>query len=107
MTGTAQFGEADRIRIQLEHHGLAALTPIEYTVMAMRVGLGFEGRLHSLAEIGKALGIHRNDVFAVEKRALAKLRHQQWTGDVPAHGLSGHQEKAEATPRPYPPREDA
>ena len=105
MSGLPQFDGADKIRTQLEHHGLAALTSYEYTVMAMRTGLGFEGKLHSLAEIGKALGINRTQVFDIEKRALAKLRHPQWTGDVPAHGLMPHQERDEATPRPYAPEE--
>lgn len=80
MAGTPRISSAQEIRVMVEHHGLAALDSYEYAVMSMRVGVGFEGKLHSLAQIAAALGIDRNQVFQIEKRAMAKLRHPQWTG---------------------------
>ncbi len=60
---------ADQLR-----HALAALTPREATIMAMRFGL-YDGNPHTLDEIGRALGLTRERIRQLEKQSLSKLRH--------------------------------
>ena len=60
---------ADQLR-----RALADLTPREAIIMSMRFGL-FDGNPHTLAEIGKHLGLTRERIRQLEKQSLSKLRH--------------------------------
>lgn len=53
---------------------LAELKPKETQVLEMRYGLGRRHCL-TLAEIGRKIGVSRERVRQIEKKALARLRH--------------------------------
>jgi RNA polymerase primary sigma factor len=57
---------------------LASLSDRERRIIEMRFGLG-DGRRYTLDEVGQELGITRERVRQIEKKALGKLRHPRYS----------------------------
>ena len=53
---------------------LGSLTPREEKVVALRYGL-YDGRTHTLEEVGKEFNVTRERIRQIEAKALRKLRH--------------------------------
>jgi RNA polymerase primary sigma factor len=53
---------------------LDSLSPREARILDLRFGL-HDGQTHTLEEVGKKLGVTRERIRQIEKRALGKLRH--------------------------------
>jgi RNA polymerase primary sigma factor len=60
---------------------LAGLTPREQRILRMRFGIGGSAD-HTLAEVGKALGVTRERIRQIEAKALEKLRHPARAGKL-------------------------
>jgi RNA polymerase primary sigma factor len=65
---------ADRLAQDYIRLSLAALTPEEQRVLALRYGLD-DGRFRTLEEVSAELGVRREQVRRIEGRALRKLRY--------------------------------
>lgn len=69
--------EIDQMFLSQEvSEALAALTPRESRILALRYGLN-GGREYTLKEIGEKFGVTRERIRQIEKEALQKLRHPQ------------------------------
>ncbi|HEY3131858.1 MAG TPA: sigma-70 family RNA polymerase sigma factor [Acidobacteriota bacterium] len=55
---------------------LHSLTPREERIMRLRFGVSEEGKEHTLEEIGSILGVTRERIRQIEKKALSKLKHR-------------------------------
>ncbi|HEV8132464.1 MAG TPA: sigma-70 family RNA polymerase sigma factor [Acidobacteriota bacterium] len=55
---------------------LSSLTPREEKIMRLRFGLSENCKEHTLEEIGTLLGVTRERIRQIEKKALSKLRHR-------------------------------
>ena len=53
---------------------LGTLTEREADVLRMRVGM-YDGRTHTLAEVGQIFGVTRERIRQIENKAIRKLRH--------------------------------
>ena len=53
---------------------LGTLTEREAEVLRMRYGL-YDGRQHTLEEVGKMFGVTRERIRQIENKAIRKLRH--------------------------------
>ena len=53
---------------------LGTLTQREADVLKMRFGI-YDGRTHTLAEVGKTFGVTRERIRQIENKAIRKLRH--------------------------------
>jgi RNA polymerase nonessential primary-like sigma factor len=65
---------AQSLRVEMEVL-LSTLSQRERTVLQMRFGLT-DGKTYSLNDVGETLGISREKTRQVERKALARLRHQ-------------------------------
>ena len=74
-TATDPFAHAAAAvrRAQIEE-ALSMLTPEERTVVVNRYGLA-GNQMHTLTDIGARLGVTREHIRQIERRALSKLRH--------------------------------
>lgn len=62
---------------RFQHHArqlLGCLQPREQKIVCLRFGIADCGRPHTLQEVGKTLGITRERVRQIERRALAKMQ---------------------------------
>ena len=76
---TVPSPEDEALRSELAsriEHALTPLDPREQEVLRLRFGLSTD-REHTLAEVGRRLGISRERVRQIETRAVAKLRRAQ------------------------------
>ena len=53
---------------------LGTLTQREADVLKMRFGI-YDGRTHTLEEVGKTFGVTRERIRQIENKAIRKLRH--------------------------------
>ena len=53
---------------------LCTLTQLEADVLKMRFGI-YDGRTHTLEEVGKTFGVTRERIRQIENKAIRKLRH--------------------------------
>ncbi len=77
----------EMVELQLERERLlrlmSQLPGREEKILKIRYGFQ-DGRMHTLAEVGALLGVSRERVRQVEKRALARLRKSMETKERPA-----------------------
>ncbi|WP_376790878.1 sigma-70 family RNA polymerase sigma factor [Thermoflexus sp.] len=59
---------------EILHEALATLSPREMRILKLRYGL-VDGRMYTLEEVGRKLGVTRERVRQIEAQALARLRH--------------------------------
>ncbi len=59
---------------EILHEALATLSPREVRILKLRYGLA-DGRMYTLEEVGRKLGVTRERVRQIEAQALARLRH--------------------------------
>ncbi|WP_376789631.1 sigma-70 family RNA polymerase sigma factor [Thermoflexus sp.] len=59
---------------EILHEILATLSPREVRILKLRYGL-VDGRMYTLEEVGRKLGVTRERVRQIEAQALARLRH--------------------------------
>ncbi|HXF68675.1 MAG TPA: RNA polymerase sigma factor RpoD [Thermoflexus sp.] len=59
---------------EILHEVLATLSPREMRILKLRYGL-VDGRMYTLEEVGRKLGVTRERVRQIEAQALARLRH--------------------------------
>lgn len=59
---------------EILHEALATLSPREVRILKLRYGL-VDGRMYTLEEVGRKLGVTRERVRQIEAQALARLRH--------------------------------
>ena len=69
----AEAASANILREMIERE-LSTLTPREAHVIKLRYGL-YDGRSHTLEEVGKEFNITRERIRQIESKALRKLRH--------------------------------
>ena len=55
-------------------HGKTTLTEREADVLRMRFGM-YDGRTHTLEEVGQIFGVTRERIRQIENKAIRKLRH--------------------------------
>ncbi len=74
--GTASPSEAvsQQMLREILHEALATLSPREVRILKLRYGL-VDGRMYTLEEVGRKLGVTRERVRQIEAQALARLRH--------------------------------
>ncbi|WP_322798911.1 sigma-70 family RNA polymerase sigma factor [Thermoflexus sp.] len=74
--GMASPSEAvsQRMLREILHEALATLSPREVRILKLRYGL-VDGRMYTLEEVGRKLGVTRERVRQIEAQALARLRH--------------------------------
>ena len=66
------------IRKRQIEEAMTVLSPDERTVIVKRYGLG-GSEPHTLTDIGAMLGLTREQIRQIEKRALSKLRHPSFS----------------------------
>jgi RNA polymerase primary sigma factor len=66
-----EFGESDRDELR---RALEALPEREAAVVRLRFGLGDDGQVHTLREVGTALGLSRERARQLERSAVARLK---------------------------------
>ncbi|MCS7251821.1 MAG: RNA polymerase sigma factor [Anaerolineae bacterium] len=59
---------------EILHEVLSTLSPREVCILKLRYGL-VDGRMYTLEEVGRKLGVTRERVRQIEAQALARLRH--------------------------------
>ena len=85
-TQEASASAEDLITVQLENEELASyvakyLSPREQQILKIRYGLD-DGRPRTLAETGRMIGVSRERIRQIEKRALQKLKLMLFSGKV-------------------------
>ena len=85
-TQEASASAEDLITVQLENEELASyvakyLSPREQQILKIRYGLD-DGRPRTLAETGRMMGVSRERIRQIEKRALQKLKIMLFSGKV-------------------------
>lgn len=85
-TQEASTSAEDLITVQLENEELASyvakyLSPREQQILKIRYGLD-DGRPRTLAETGRMIGVSRERIRQIEKRALQKLKIMLFSGKV-------------------------
>ena len=68
-----------RMELELLEHMLLHIDEREAEILSLRFGLGTEGP-QTLREVGKRMGLSRERVRQIEKRALAKLKDAMTRG---------------------------
>ena len=61
---------------------LDTLSDLEKEVIMLRFGIGGRGQDYTLEQVGKIVGLNREEVRQVEAKALRKLRHPERSGDL-------------------------
>jgi len=77
--GTASPSEAvsQQMLREILQEALATLSPREMRILKLRYGLA-DGRMYTLEEVGRKLGVTRERVRQIEAQALARLRHPSY-----------------------------
>ncbi|MGD1994711.1 MAG: sigma-70 family RNA polymerase sigma factor [Anaerolineae bacterium] len=78
-----QRAEQHLLRENLEEM-LSKLSPREVRVLRLRFGLQ-DGETHTLKEVGKKLGVTRERIRQIERKALRKLRHPRHSRKLRSH----------------------
>jgi RNA polymerase primary sigma factor len=78
-----QRAEQHLLRENLEEM-LSTLSPREVRVLRLRFGLQ-DGETHTLKEVGRKLGVTRERIRQIERKALRKLRHPQHSRKLRSH----------------------
>jgi len=72
---------ADHVRRDELDRAVAMLESIERTVITLRYGL-VSGGPRTLSDVGRELGVTRERIRQIERRALTKLRHPSFAYDL-------------------------